>query len=159
IAASRGRAEWAGFGGHGNGGKFHMRQNFETSGFITYPDGELTGFGFNADRQYGFDDRYRGGGGGPAVALQGAGIHVDALPVPESIRERLKSGDPAQCRFTVVRGTGFTHARRWRMREVFDDKLRTDAQAKQVLNRARVIYWSDSETVDPLKPPQIRTRE
>jgi hypothetical protein len=159
IAASRGRAEWAGFGGHGNGGKFHMRQNFHTSEFITYRSGRLTVFGFNEDRQYGFDDRYRGVEVSPEEALEIAGIDVDVLPVPESVRERLRSGNPAACRFTVVRGRGFKHARRWRMREVFDDKLRKDAQAKQVLNRARVIYWSDSKTVDRLKPPEIPTRE
>src|SRR6266436_5578883 len=45
IAASRGRQDWAGYGGHGNGGKFHMRQNFFQSRFITYRNGALTVFG------------------------------------------------------------------------------------------------------------------
>jgi hypothetical protein len=36
VAASRGRVDFAGFGGHGNGGKFHMRENFNRSEFITY---------------------------------------------------------------------------------------------------------------------------
>ena len=60
VAASRGRADFAGFGGHGNGGKFHMRENFKWSEFITYRDGRLTVFGFDESKQYGFDERYRG---------------------------------------------------------------------------------------------------
>jgi hypothetical protein len=159
IAASRGRAEWAGFGGHGNGGKFHMRQNFRTSEFITYRYGKLTVFGFNDRHQYGFDDRYKGTEVAPDDAPKIAGMDVESLPVQEAIKQRLRSGDPDQCRFTIVRGRGFSHAQRWRKRENFDDKLRADPQAKQVLNRARVIYWSDSETVDPLKPPEIQARE
>jgi hypothetical protein len=41
-------------GGHGNGGKFYMRQMFKTSRAITYRDGLMNIFGFNAQRQYGF---------------------------------------------------------------------------------------------------------
>lgn len=159
IAASRGRPDWAGFGGHGNGGKFHMRQNFQTSRFITYRDGRLTVFGFDGDKHYGFDLRYQGTEVKPKAALQIAGIDPNASYLPDAIRERLNSGDPEKSRFTVVRGSGFTHAQRWRHRETFDDLLRADSQAKQVLERAHVIFVSDLETVDPLTPAVIPSRE
>jgi len=42
------------FGGHGNGGKFYMRQMFKHSYFITYRSGELNVFGFNENLRYGF---------------------------------------------------------------------------------------------------------
>src|SRR5690349_7843013 len=41
-AAGRGIAESDVLGGHGNGGKFYMRQGFRTSEFITYRNGKLT---------------------------------------------------------------------------------------------------------------------
>jgi hypothetical protein len=159
IAASRGRADWSGFGGHGNGGKFHMRQNFFTSEFLTYRDGKLTVFGFGVDTKYGFDPDYKGAEIDPDEALKIAGIDPHADYIPDEIRDRLLSGDPALCRFTVVRGRGFRHAKRWRHRETFDDYLRADSQAKQVLVRARVIYVSDTEQIDPLLPRDIPPRE
>lgn len=158
IAASRGTRDWAGFGGHGNGGKFHMRENFNSAQFITYRNGELTVFGFNSKKRYGFDNRYMGIEVAPAEALKIAALDVAALPIPEELKADLQSADPDRCHFSVVRGIGFRHAQRWRMRDSFDDKLRAHPQAKQVLSRARVVYWSDSETRDPLQPPLIQTR-
>ena len=38
-------------GGHGNGGKFYMRQMFKTSHAITYRNGKISIFGFNSKRQ------------------------------------------------------------------------------------------------------------
>ena len=57
VAASRGRADFAGFGGHGNGGKFNMRENFMHSEFVTYRDGRITVFGFDDTKKYGFHER------------------------------------------------------------------------------------------------------
>lgn len=159
IAASRGTANWAGFGGHGNGGKFHMRENFARAEFVTYRDGRITVFGFNEKKRYGFDDRYKGAEVAPDKALAIAGIDAAQLPIPDEVKADLLSDDPARCHFTVVRGVGFRHAQRWRMRESFDDKLRAHPQAKQVLSRARVIYKSDIEMKDPLLPPVIPSRE
>ena len=159
LAASRGHTDWAGFGGHGNGGKFHMRENFRTAEFITYRDGRLTVFGFGEDKRYGFDERYQGRFVPPAKALQVAGIEPEWKFIPDDIRERLLSEDPSQCHFTVVRGAGFRHARRWRSRADFDDRLRADAQARQALDLLHVIYVGDAEIVDPLKPREIPSRE
>src|SRR5438105_88069 len=52
-AASRGKGRRF-LGGHGNGGKFYMRQMFKESRFITYRDGRLNVFGFNENKRYGF---------------------------------------------------------------------------------------------------------
>lgn len=159
VAASRGDMNWAGFGGHGNGGKFHMRENFLSSEFITYRDGRLTVFGFDNDKQYGFDDRFRGTSVEPGQALKIAGLDPEAMDIPPSIRTRLQSGDPDLCRFTVVRGTGFRHARQWHKRETFDTQLLSDAQAKQVVERANVIFRDDSRCIDRLELPAIPPRE
>lgn len=51
-AAKRGTGKRT-FGGHGNGGKFYMRQMFKQSYFITYRSGKLNVFGFNEKKHYG----------------------------------------------------------------------------------------------------------
>jgi len=56
-AASRGKGRRF-LGGHGNGGKFYMRQMFTESRFITYRNGKLNVFGFNTRKRYGFDPNY-----------------------------------------------------------------------------------------------------
>src|SRR5271169_3914336 len=52
-AASRGLNKRT-YGGHGNGGKFYMRQMFDRSYFLTFRQGKLNVFGFNEKRRYGF---------------------------------------------------------------------------------------------------------
>src|SRR5262245_55355179 len=42
-------------GGHGNGGKFYMRQMFKTSKVTTYRHGKMNIFGFNEKKQYGYE--------------------------------------------------------------------------------------------------------
>ena len=53
TAAKKGTNQ-ATFGGHGNGGKFYMRQMFESSRFITFRDGKLNVFGFDPKKRYGY---------------------------------------------------------------------------------------------------------
>ena len=42
------------YGGHGNGGKFYMRQAFTESHIITYKEGLLNVWGFSKNGKYGF---------------------------------------------------------------------------------------------------------
>jgi len=155
VAASRGKADFAGFGGHGNGGKFHMRENFLHSEFITYRDGRLTVFGFGSDKRYGFDDRYEGSHVAPTEALHIANLDPSRPDIPDDVRRRLQSGDPQLCRFTVVRGEGFRHVGQWSRGESFEVKLLADAQAKQVIERAHVTYSDGERIIDPLELPVI----
>ena len=57
-AAKRGTGKKT-FGGHGNGGKFYMRQMFKQSHFITYRAGKLNVFGFNENKRYGFAEGFK----------------------------------------------------------------------------------------------------
>lgn len=158
IAASRGRPDFAGFGGHGNGGKFHMRENFIRSEFITFRDGRLTVFGFDESKQYGFDARYRGAHVTPAVARRVAGLDPARSDLPDTIRARLASDDSAVCHFTVVRGRGLRHPNQWSRTDAFDTRLLADAQAKQVVERAHVVFSDGDRVVDPLTLPLIPDR-
>jgi len=87
------------YGGHGNGGKFYMRQMFQQSYFVTYKNRKINIFGFNKDRKYGFADGYKNQEVGLETALKLADINQDNIP-PEMMA-RLKSN---QCGFTVVKG-------------------------------------------------------
>ncbi len=96
-AAKRGTKKQT-LGGHGNGGKFYMRQSFKTSHFITYSEGKLNVFGFNEDRRYGFMEGDEDRAMPLADALEYAEVDLDVLP--DEARKRLGvSGG-----FTVVIG-------------------------------------------------------
>jgi hypothetical protein len=158
VAASRGRADFAGFGGHGNGGKFHMRENFKLSEFITYRSGRITVFGFDESKQYGFDDRYRGAEVSPHEARSIAGLDPARADLPEGIREAVGSDDPKNCRFTIVRGRSLRHPAQWSRAEAFELKLLGDPQARQVLERAHVVFSDGDRVIDPLRVPAIPDR-
>jgi hypothetical protein len=78
-AAKRGTGRQT-LGGHGNGGKFYMRQSFKSSHFITYKDGLLNVYGFNEERRYGFMEAHENLEMSLADALEYAGIDLDVLP-------------------------------------------------------------------------------
>ncbi|MGO9150089.1 MAG: hypothetical protein ACLP1E_00335 [Acidimicrobiales bacterium] len=158
VAASRGRDDFAGFGGHGNGGKFHMRENFKQSEFITYREGRITVFGFDDSKRYGFDERYRGAHVSPDEAREIAGLDPERADIPDPVRSSLQSNDPSKCRFTIVRGRGLRHPSQWSRTEAFDAKLLADPQAKQVVERAHVIFCDGNRVVDPLSVPAIPDR-
>src|SRR3954468_23428538 len=54
ASAAKKGTDLATYGGHGNGGKFYMRQMFGVSRFITYRDGLLNVFGFDDRKRYGY---------------------------------------------------------------------------------------------------------
>jgi hypothetical protein len=96
-AAQRGTKKRT-FGGHGNGGKFYMRSAFKTSRFVTYRDGRLNVYGFNEQRQYGFEEGHEDVEMSLDEALDVAGIDRDVLPGVAQSRLEASRG------FTVVIG-------------------------------------------------------
>src|SRR5437762_6457732 len=75
-------------GGHGNGGKFYMRQMFKTSRAITYRGRLMNIFGFNAKRQYGFEEGFENRKIELDDALAKAGINH--LKIPEQVMKQLR---------------------------------------------------------------------
>jgi hypothetical protein len=140
------------YGGHGNGGKFHMRENFRRAELVTYRDGELTVFRFQ-DKDYGFDPKYRGKASSANRALAVADIDRGLLPQP--IQARFDSGD---VRFTLVRGIGPTEMQRrfrggWR---TFIERLQRHGQARQLLDRVPIlVVVNDVVVIKDLDAPQI----
>jgi len=97
-AAKRGTGKRT-FGGHGNGGKFYMRQMFKQSYFITYRAGKLNVFGFNENKRYGFAKGFKDKAISPDGAIKFAGIHD--MDFPPNIREDVLNEKTG---FTVVKG-------------------------------------------------------
>lgn len=87
------------YGGHGNGGKFYMRQMFHTSRFITYREGKLNIFGFSKNRKYGYVPGYENLSVSLDEAIEIA--NLDKSMIPSTTLNGIKKGKYG---FTVVRG-------------------------------------------------------
>lgn len=87
------------YGGHGNGGKFYMRQMFKKSFFVTYRNGRLNVFGFNESRKYGFAEGFENKKMSLNKALEIANLK-DSI-IPKTVLNKLKNGKTG---FTVVKG-------------------------------------------------------
>lgn len=141
-------------GGHGNGGKFYMRQMFRTSRFITYRDGKLNVFGFDRDKRYG----YAAGEKNRRVSLETAlrFARIDDLDVPAEVRKRWrKTKNPG---FTVVTGDG---PHKFSGRATVDsilDKLRVHPQARPLVTHKTVVVvkrgepWGERLTLPEISP-------
>jgi hypothetical protein len=152
-AASRGLNRRV-LGGHGNGGKFYMRQMFERSYFITYRSGRLNIFGFNEHRKYGFARGFRDKACSPKDACRLAGI--DKLPLPQGAMEQIISGE-----------TGFTVARGIRPDKIkgaiplgrLCEKLRFHPQARKIVQRKPIrVLHNGQLALERLKGERIELR-
>lgn len=139
------------YGGHGNGGKFYMRQMFEKSHFVTYRDGVLNIFGFSQKKKYGFADGYKNRKMKPREALRVAGIAT--IGIPKKIERKVLSG---QTGFTVVRGIGPVGMKQKIRVERIVDKFRNHPQSRRILDRINVsIIYNGKYIHDPLRPDEL----
>ena len=160
-AASRGR-NVATFGGHGNGGKFHMRDNFQRAYFITYSQGKLTVMGFerSKNKNYGLDRHYIDRPVKPGDAIRLAAI--DERILPEVIRHKWASRKVEDVHFTVVRGVGVVFKQRnWKGGgNAFIKKFLQHPQAKIALTRSVTSWVVNGKIIeDRLLPPEIPSKE
>jgi len=87
------------YGGHGNGGKFYMRQMFQHSHFVTYKSGKINIFGFSENRKYGYAEGYKDRNISVDEALKIA--EVEKSLIPNAVLRKLEHGETG---FTVVKG-------------------------------------------------------
>jgi len=140
------------YGGHGNGGKFFMRQMFEQSYFITYKEGKLNIFGFNKDKKYGFADGFKSKKIIPAKALEMAGI--DDLEFPQNTKQLIMDGKSG---FTVVRGVGPVRMKNLIKFDKITDKLKNHPQVRRILEHISVfVNHNDFPDYVLLKPEEIK---
>lgn len=143
------------YGGHGNGGKFYMRQMFKQSYFITYHSGRLNVFGFSPKRKYGFAEGYKDVPMTPETATKFA--DVNSLFVPKETLERIHEGKTG---FTVVRGIGplgmVNKIKVYRIQE----RLKTHPQARRLLERMRISVIHNGNVVfDRILPDRLDPKQ
>jgi len=144
------------FGGHGNGGKFYMRQMFQQSYYFTYKQGKLNVFGFNKDRKYGFSPEYKDKKVSLEEAFKIAGI--DRSIIPNAVIRELEHGETG---FTVVKGIRpknlvGNHLPVYRI----CDKLKYHPQARSPLKFSNVsVIHNDKVMVNSLRVEEIEPLE
>ncbi len=140
------------FGGHGNGGKFYMRQMFKESYFITFRDGKLNIFGFNERKKYGFAHGFRDKRCNWKQALQIA--EIDLKEIPEDKIKLLSSGKTG---FTLVKGISPKKivGKRIPVARIME-RFRYHPQARRPLKYCRVqVSYNGSVFINRLKMDEI----
>jgi hypothetical protein len=128
-------------GGHGNGGKFYMRQMFKTAQAITFRNGKLNIFGFNAKRQYGFEEGFEDRPMSLQEAMRKA--NVDKIALEDDVKSGLSAGDFG---FTVVRGENPYKVKGTTNRDKLVEKLVFHPQARRLIDRKPVTILFGNET-------------
>ncbi len=139
------------YGGHGNGGKFYMRQAFSQSYFITYKNGLLNIFGFSKNKQYGYDKNNKNKKMSPEEALKFA--NLDSLPISELIKKDVLSGNTG---FTVVRGFDpYGIKGKFKLSKEMD-RLKNYPQSRRILQQANVsVVYNDQSYQGLLRPDEL----
>lgn len=143
------------YGGHGNGGKFYMRQMFDKSHFITYKDGLINVFGFNQNRKYGFASGFKNKKVSVSGALKIAGLKQQ--DIPPGYYEKIKNNKAG---FTVVKGLAPHGMKNIIKANRICGKLKKHPQAMRLLERIDVkIIHNGRVLADSLKPEKITPLE
>ena len=153
-AASRGKGKKM-LGGHGNGGKFYMRQMFDESRFVTYRDGKLNVFGFNARKKYGFDKSYEDKPLKLKRALEIAGIDMFASSLPSIVKQRLER---EECGFTVVTGESPHKIKGRNSPRHILQRLIVHPQARRLIARKQIIAVIDQQPAFKLETERLTPR-
>ncbi len=151
-ASKGGRKNLKTFGGHGNGGKFYMRQMFARSYFITYKDELLSVFGFGENKKYGFAEGYKNKKVSPKEALEFAGL--DKPYVSKLVTDKVLNGTTG---FTVVRGIGPVNMPTVPKVNFIVNQLVSHPQSQRILARipGKVIY-NEAVITDKLHSEQLK---
>jgi len=131
------------FGGHGNGGKFYMRQMFANSNAITYFQGKFNIFGFNKNKMYGFDNNAIDISITPEEAIKKAnlntfGLHQDTLE--GIINNKNGFGFTLVEGFNPIKSPGTNHKNK------FIHKLYTQPQAQRLINKKKIFIKLDGSS-------------
>lgn len=142
-------------GGHGNGGKFYMRQMFKTSEIITYRNGKLNIFGFNSAKQYGYEENFENRSMSLSDAMKKAGI--DKIDLPEIIKTALGKDKTG---FTVVRGETPVSVGKTANRRTLVEKLIFHPQVRRWIGRIPItLLLNDENSPIALTAQKITPKE
>lgn len=140
------------YGGHGNGGKFYMRQMFDRSHFITYKDELLNVFGFNDNKKYGFAAGFKNKKINYKDALEMANLPEKLIP--NTFLEKIKKGKTG---FTVVKGIAPVGMKNKIKSYKICEKLKKHPQSMRIMERIDVKVVHNGELIyENLKPEKIK---
>ena len=143
------------YGGHGNGGKFYMRQMFQMSHFVTYKNGLLNIFGFNKKKKYGFAKGYKNKKTDFKEAFKLAGLKEENIS-----QEYLEAVKNNKTGFTVVKGIYPAGMKNVIKVNRICDKLKRHPQAMRILERIDVhVLYNGKLIFDNLKPEKTKPLE
>lgn len=138
-------------GGHGNGGKFYMRQMFKKSMLKTYYKGHYSEFGFTEKKEYGFNEAYEDISIAPKAAMITSGvsqilsnlircknIELDHIQLLINEIEENKRG------FTLIEGISpVKKAGQEKKIDKMIGKLIANPQASQIIDSASIHYLNN----------------
>jgi len=151
FAATRGK-KLSTYGGHGNGGKFYMRQMFEESLFISYRNGFLNKYGFNKKKKYGYIENGKNIKINPKEALRLAGI--DFGIIPEKTLKLILSGKRG---FTIINGLQPKDINNDIKIDKLLKKIKNHPQSRSIINRIKVSVFHNNQLIEEkLTPDEIR---
>ena len=129
-------------GGHGNGGKFYMRQMFRESRIKTWIDGEYNSFGFDPDKRYGFETGFEQCACSADEALELMGLDMRELP-----QEAWNAVSTERTGLTLVEGYGARGAGIQTQVPAVLDSLRDSPMMVRLLPHMDVSVWHSDELI------------
>lgn len=149
FAATRGK-KLSTYGGHGNGGKFYMRQMFEESLFITYRSGFLNKYGFNKKKKYGYLENGKNIKTTPKEALRIA--NIDFGIIPEDVLKLILSGKRG---FTILNGLQPKDTNSEIKIDKLLKKIKNHPQSRSIINRIKVSIFHNNQLIEEKLTPDI----
>lgn len=143
------------YGGHGNGGKFYMRQMFKESRFITYKEGVLNIFGFSDKKKYGYAKSFQDKKMTPKEAMEFS--EITDLPIPTEIKKKILTGSTG---FTVIQGVSPEGIKsKFKIaREI--ERFKNHPQSRRILLRTSVaMIYNGHSLYALLKPDELEPLE
>lgn len=128
-------------GGHGNGGKFYLREMFKYSKIVSYRNGKLNVFGFDENRQFGFDPDYT-----DVHCSVDEAIEISELFKYPNIFNYLKEIIHKKKKFSIVIGENPKPAQGTNNIELLFNKLVSHPQARRIIQWKKVYYSTNYQS-------------
>ena len=150
------KSEQKTFGGHGNGGKFYMRQMFRTSNAITYFQGKFNIFGFNEKKMYGFDNEALDISINSTEAIRRA--KLDKFGLSKELFDKVLNNKNG-FGFTLIEGNKPIKSPGTNHKKKFIQRLYAQPQAQRLINKKNILIKLDgSEKITALTTPKIEPK-
>ena len=140
------------YGGHGNGGKFYMRQMFKESRAISYYGGKINIFGFNVGKDYGYVPEFTDKKISAPEAIEIAGLRK--FDLEDEWIENIISGKNG---FTIMQGYNPKKSIGTNYKHQLAEKIVKNPQARRLIDRKNVfLHIVNGDRRIKLSAPSIK---